>query len=51
MDNLVRAYTDEQLVTIEHYLEQAAAATAESVSELASDNPPTGSTAQSRASR
>jgi DNA-binding MarR family transcriptional regulator len=38
MNHLLRGYTEEQLATIQHYLEGAAAATADSVHELTSDN-------------
>jgi hypothetical protein len=38
MNQLLRGYTDEQLATIQHYLEGTAAATSQSVKELTSDN-------------
>src|SRR6516165_6439700 len=38
MNHLLRGYSHEQLVTIQHYLESVAAATAQSVKELTSDN-------------
>ena len=38
MNQLLRGYSHEQLVTIQHYLESVAAATAQSVKELTSDN-------------
>jgi DNA-binding MarR family transcriptional regulator len=51
MDKLLCGYTDEQLETIKHYLEQAAAVTAESVAELASAKLPAAATAQHRTNR
>jgi len=38
MNQLLRGYSHEQLITIQHYLEGVAAATAQSVKELTSDN-------------
>ena len=37
MNQLLRGYSNEQLATIQHYLEGVAAATAQSVEELTSD--------------